>query len=418
MHWLQQRLQKLGQILGVFIALSMALPLLGRVELGIDRFFTQPEAQLLKGKRIALLINHTSRNSALQSTEDVFLKHANDYELTALFSPEHGLKGLFHAEEEVPDSKGRKGIPCYSLYGKQRRPTPAMLKGIDVIVCDLQDIGVRSYTYASTLFYVMEEAAKMGIEIIVLDRPNPLGGVVVDGPMLEDKCRSFIGYVNVPYCHGLTIGELAQFFNGEYQIGCKLKVIKMGGWERRMIFEETGIPWIPTSPNIPEPDSPLFYATTGILGVLNFVNIGGGINLPYKVVGAPWIDAEEFAYKLNAQKLPGVSFLPFHYRPFYGAMKGKDCHGVKILVRDRNIYQPLTVQYMLIGVLKSLYPKHVEAAIKNLKKTEKEIFCKANGNSKMLDLIEKEQYVAWLLIGYQAAQRQKYLSVRSKYLLY
>jgi uncharacterized protein YbbC (DUF1343 family) len=408
MNWLRKCL----------FSLVMVLPLWGKVELGVDRFFLDGGAQMLKGKRVALLINHTSRNAELKSTEEIFVENAKEFQIMALFSPEHGLKGLFHAEEEVPDSKSHKGVQCYSLFGKNRRPTAAMLKNIDAIVCDLQDIGVRSYTYASTLFYVMEEAAKKGIEVIVLDRPNPLGGLLVDGPMLEESWRSFIGYINVPYCHGLTIGELALLFNGEYQVGCKLKVIRLAGWDRRMTFQETGLPWIPTSPNIPEPDTPLFYATTGILGVLNFVNIGGGINLPYKIVGAPWIDGEEFAQKLNAQKLPGVSFVPFHYRPFYGAMKGKDCHGVKILVRDKRTYRPLSVQYMLIGVLKSLYPKQIEAAIKNLTKVGKEIFCKANGNSKMLDLIEKEQYVAWTLIGYQEAERQKYLSVRSKYLLY
>ncbi len=402
----------------LILCIVVSLPLLGKVELGIDRFFKEGGASALKGKKVALLINHTSRDGDLRSTEELFLQHQDGYEIVALFSPEHGLSGLFHAEEQVADMKSHKGLHCYSLFGKHRRPTPAMLKGVDVVICDLQDIGVRSYTYASTLFYVMEEAAKHGIEVIVLDRPNPLGGLLIDGPMLEEPYRSFIGYVNVPYCHGLTIGELARLFNGEYHVKCKLKVVKMKGWERSMTFEETKLPWIPTSPNIPEPDSPLFYASTGILGVLNFVNIGGGINLPYKIVGATWIDGEEFALKLNEQKLPGVTFAPFHYRPFFGAMKGKDCHGVKIIIRDRSVYRPLMVQYMLIGVLKSLYPKRFDEMVKNLKKVEKELFCKANGNGFMLDLLGKELYVAWPLIGYQENERQKYLIVRSKYMLY
>lgn len=403
-----------------WLLLVVALPLWGKVELGIDRFFAEGGDKALRGKKIALLVNHTSRNSHLVSTEELFVKHKKKglYQIVAIFAPEHGLHGLSHADEEVLDGKSKSGIPCFSLFGKQRRPTGKMLEGIDTLVCDLQDIGVRSYTYATTLFYCMEEAAKLGIEVIVLDRPNPLGGLLVDGPMLEEEFRSFIGYINVPYCHGLTLGELARFFNGEYQIGCKLKIVRMKGWQRIMTFEDTGLPWIPTSPNIPEPDSPLFYASTGILGYLSLLNLGGGINLPFKVIGAPWIDAENFAAKLNEQKLPGVQFAPFHYRPFYGSMKGKDCHGVKIVVRDRATYRPMNVQYMLLGVLKSLYPKKFEEALHHLKKTDKELFCKANGNSFMLELLNKEQYVAWPLIHYKEAEREKYLKVRANYLLY
>jgi uncharacterized protein YbbC (DUF1343 family) len=394
------------------------VPLWGKVDLGVDRFFREGGIEALKGKKVALLINHTSRNSELKGTEELFLSYKGSFEVVALFAPEHGLHGLHHAEEEVSDTKSHKGLTCYSLFGKQRRPTEKMLKGIDVIICDLQDIGVRSYTYATTLFYCMEEAAKRDIEVILLDRPNPLGGLLVDGPMLEKDLRSFIGYINVPYCHGMTLGELARYFNSEYHIGCKLRVVRMRGWERRMTFEQTELPWIPTSPNIPESDSPLYYASTGILGSLNIVNLGGGINLPFKVVGAPWIDAEVFAEKLNAQKLPGVHFLPFHYRPFYGAMKGKDCHGVKIVILDKAIYRPMMVQYMILGILKSLYPKKFEEAIHHLKKVDKELFCKANGNSFMLEVLSQQLYVAWPLIRYQESERQKFLIVRSKYLLY
>ncbi|MBS3904733.1 MAG: DUF1343 domain-containing protein [Simkania sp.] len=402
----------------LFACVTISSLLWGKVDLGVDCFFREGGDSFLQGKRVALLMNHTSYDSSLKSTEELFLEHANKYKLVALFAPEHGLHGLFHAEEAIVDSKSKHNIHCYSLFGKHRRPTEAMLKDVDVIVCDLQDIGVRSYTYVSTLFYVMEEAAKLGIEVVVLDRPNPLGGLLVDGPMLEEAWRSFIGYVNVPYCHGLTIGELARFFNGEYRIGCKLRVVKMRGWERKMTFEDTGLSWIPTSPNIPEPDTPLFYASTGILGVLNFVNIGGGINLPYKIVGAPWVNADELADKLNKQKLPGVVFVPFHYRPYYGAMKGKDCHGVQIVVRDKTAYRPLMVQYMMIGVLKSLYPHEFKQAVRSLKNVEKELFCKANGNRFMLDQLSQETYISWSLIGYQEGLRQKYLNVRSKYLLY
>jgi uncharacterized protein YbbC (DUF1343 family) len=304
------------------------------------------------------------------------------------------------------------------LHGDVRRPTAAMLKEIDLIIYDIQDIGVRSYTYATTLFYVMEEAAKKGIEVIVLDRPNPLGGLLVDGPMLEDKWRSFVGYLRTPYCHGMTIGELARFFNAEYQVGCKLRVVPMKGWKREMRFQDTGLEWVPTSPNIPESDTPLYYASTGILGALCVVNTGVGFTLPYKIVGAPWIDAENFAKRLNAQKVSGVHFLPFHFRPFYGSMKGKECHGVKIVVTDYNSYRPLTVQYLLIGMLKSLYPKTFKEKIKQLKPEARDLFCKANGNRVMWEWLQQEEYVAWKCVSYQQKEREEYLTRRQPYLMY
>ena len=389
-----------------------------KVQLGVDLFFKEGHAAALKGKRVGLITNHTGMDGSLRSTIELFKQHARDYCLAALFAPEHGIDGLAYAAEHVKDAKDKHGLPIYSLHGKTRRPTDKMLEGIDVLVYDIQDIGCRSYTYATTLYYAMEEAAKKGITVIVLDRPNPINGLLIDGPMLDPKWRSFIGYVNVPYCHGMTIGELAHFFNCEYGIGCDLKVISMKGWKRSMTFAETGLTWFPTSPYIPESDTPLFYATTGILGELSFVNLGGGYNLPFKVVGAPWIDGELFAQRLNAQNLPGVQFLPFHYRPFYGAHKGVDCHGIMIVVTNLETYRPLSVQYMILGLLKTLYPSQIAAHLAALDKNRRELFCKANGTDKILKIFEDEKYVAWKLIHFQKEERQKFISIRSKYLLY
>jgi uncharacterized protein YbbC (DUF1343 family) len=381
-------------------------------------FFSEGYATALKGKRVGLITNHTGVDGQLRPTRELFKQNAKDYRLAALFAPEHGIDGMAYAAEHVQDLKDKHGLPIYSLHGKTRRPTATMLKGLDVLVYDIQDIGCRSYTYATTLYYAMEEAAKKGIQVIVLDRPNPINGILVDGPMLSPKWRSFIGYVNVPYCHGMTIGELAQFFNTEYGIGCDLKVVPMRGWKRSMSFKDTGLSWLPTSPYIPESDTPIFYATTGILGELSFVNLGGGYNLPFKVVGAPWINAQVFSQQLNAQNLPGVRFLPFHYRPFYGAHKGLDCHGVMIVVSDLSVYQPLSVQYMLLGLLKTLYPKQIATHLATLDKSRRELFCKANGTDEILKIFEDEKYVAWKLIEYQKEARQKFNSIRSKYLLY
>lgn len=390
----------------------------GQIALGIDRFFSEGYADALKGKRVALVVNHTSVDSGLRKTEEIFAAQAKEFRLVALFTPEHGLDGQAYAEENVPHKKTVNGLPVHSLHGDVRRPTEAMLKGIDCIICDLQDIGVRSYTYTSTLFYVMEEAAKRGIQVIVLDRPNPLGGLLVDGPMLEDKWRSFIGYVHVPYCHGMTIGELARFFNKEYGINCRLTVVSMSGWKREMLFKDTGLQWIPTSPNIPEPDTPLFYASTGILASLCVVNTGVGFTLPYKIVGAPWIDADRFASRLNAQKLPGVKFVPYHFRPFYGSLKGQNCHGVKIIVVDNARYRPLAVQYVLIGTIKALYPKTFKERIKNLKAEARELFCKANGNQNMWDWLQQEEFSIGKFLSYQQKEREEFLSRRRPYLLY
>ena len=388
------------------------------IELGVDVFFKDDLIYELKGKRIGLVTNHTGVDSSMRSTIDLFKGCAPGIKLAALFAPEHGLTGHAYAFEEVAHNKDSSGIPIYSLHGTTRRPTDPMFAGIDVLVYDIQDIGCRTYTYTTTLFYVMEEAAKKGIPVIVLDRPNPINGVVVDGPMLEKKWRSYIGYINVPYCHGMTIGELARFFNDKYQIGCTLKVIGMRGWKRSMSFADTGLTWIPTSPYIPEADTPQFYATTGLLGELSLLNIGIGYTLPFKVVGAPWIKAKEFADKLNEQKLPGIFFMPFHYRPFYGAHKGKDCQGVMLVVTDPKTYRPVSSQYMMLGILKNLYPKHVMAKINSLDSSKKELFCKACGNDEMLSVLLKEKYVAWKLILFQKEEREEFLKERKKYLLY
>ncbi|MBA3816690.1 MAG: DUF1343 domain-containing protein [Parachlamydiaceae bacterium] len=378
----------------------------------------QEYAEKLKGKRIGLITNHTAVNGKMMSTADVFKKHADGkgYKLVALFAPEHGMNGTSYAEEMVEESKDVDGIPIYSLHGKTRRPTDVMLKEINLLVFDIQDIGSRSYTYISTLFYVMEEASKRKIPIVVLDRPNPITGLVVDGPLLEEKWRSFIGYINVPYCHGMTVGELARYFNSEYKIGCELEVVPMQGWRRWMSFQDTALPWIPTSPYIPESNTPFFYPTTGILGTLQLVNIGIGYTLPFKVVGAPWINAKLFAKSLNAQKFPGVHFEPFYYRPFYGRFAKQDCQGVLIVITEQVKFRPVTTQYLIIGILKSLYPKQFQDAIAAAK-ANKETICKVNGTEEVYRLITEEKNIVWKLHDVHLQERGAFLVLRKKYLI-
>ena len=389
----------------------------GAVDLGVDVFFSEGGVETLRGKRIGLITNHTGVNKDLTSTLDLFLRNQNVCQLMAIFAPEHGLLGETAAEREVKNRKIGK-VPVYSLYGATRRPTADMLKNIDVLVYDIQDVGSRSYTYASTLYYVMEEASKLNIAVIVLDRPNPLGGNLVDGPMLEESHRSFVGYIDVPYCHGMTIGELSRYFNSEYKIKCNLQVIAMKGWKRAMAFEDTGLFWIPSSPYIPEQDTPLFYATTGLIGGLSFLSIGIGYTLPFKVVGAPWISAQEFAKQLNAQDLPGVSFVPFHFTPQYGLYKGELCCGVLIRITNSAIYKPVRTQCFILGIVKSMYPEITEKKIAVLSDQKKEIFCKTIGGGEIFSILAKEKYPAWKMIECQSQKKQLYLEKRKKYLLY
>ena len=254
------------------------------------------------------------------------------------------------------------------------------------------------------------------MEVIVLDRPNPINGLTVDGPILEERWRSIVGYINVPYCHGMTVGELARFFNGEYRIGCNLKVIPMRGWKRNMRFQDTDLTWIPTSPNIPEASTPFYYPTTGILGELQIVNIGVGYTLPFKVVGAPWIDAQEFAKKLNAQKFPGVIFKPFYYQPFYGRFAKEECEGIMIVITDHHTYLPVSTQYLIIGILKSLYPKHFREAIAK-SQNRRDMFNKVNGTAKVYEIMTKEPFVVWKLKALHENERNRFLSTRKKYLI-
>jgi len=398
--------------------LLSSFSLFGVVELGVDVFFQDQYFNSLKGNRIGLITNHTGVNKNLQSTVELFKQKGMPFTFSAIFCPEHGLNGVAYAWEKVSHSAEVSGIPVYSLHGKTRRPTSKMLEGIDVLIYDIQDVGVRCYTYATTLYYAMEEAAKRGIQVIVLDRPNPMTGEVIDGVMLEDKWRSYVGYVNVPFCHGMTIGELAEFFNQEYHIKCDLKVIPMKGWTRGMSFQDTGLSWIPTSPHIPEADTPLYYATTGIIGELGLVNMGVGYSMPFKLIGAQWINANLLAEKLNAQKLPGVVFTPFHYRPFYGSFRAKNLHGVLIRITNPRTYKPCSVQFAILGILKSLYPSQVEPALKSIKPLQKTGFCKAMGTDEVFSILTNEKYVVWKLIGYQKIEREKFALKRQKYLLY
>jgi uncharacterized protein YbbC (DUF1343 family) len=323
----------------------------GQVLLGVDILKNMDYAPL-RGKRIGLVTNQTGVNSAGVRTRLV-LKSAPGVKLVALFTPEHGLDGTEPAGKYVASRFDRAtGVIAYSLYGPTRKPTPQMLAGIDVLVYDMQDIGSRSYTYISTMVKCMEAAGENNIEFMVLDRPNPLGGLRVEGPPIEQKWISFVGQLPVPYVHGMTAGELAKMANdrGWTEKRCRLSVIAMQGWQRHMLWQDTGLRWVPTSPNIPREDSPLYYDATGIIGELAGLDIGCGGPQPFELVSAKWIDARGFTAYLRSLNMPGVSFSEYSNGSFQGSRIRIDPRtnanlcalGIYMLAgidRGRNIFQ-------------------------------------------------------------------------------
>lgn len=332
-----------------------------KVLTGIDMLERQ-NFKPLQGKRIGLITNPTGVNRYLKSTIDI-LHDAPNVQLVALYGPEHGVRGDIYAGAKVQDQKDEKtGLPIFSLYGKTRKATKEMLRGIDALVYDIQDIGSRSFTFISTMGLAMEAAAENGIEFIVLDRPNPLGGLHVEGNVVEDDCVSFVSQFRIPYIYGLTCGELAKMLNGERMLAngvqCKLTVIKMKGWKRKMTFADTGLPWIASSPHIPQALTAWYYPTTGIVGELGYLSIGVGYTLPFQLFAASWIDAEELANAMNAQQMPGVTFRPIHLRPFYSTGKGEQLQGIQIHITNYKTVQLTPIQFVLMQEIARLYPEH------------------------------------------------------------
>ena len=327
------------------------------VKTGIEVLKAQ-RFELLEGKRVGLITNPTGVDDGLRSTVDI-LNEAPNVELVALFGPEHGVRGDAHAGDHVGNQTDPvTGLPVYSLYVKTRKPTPEMLRGIDVLVYDIQDIGCRSFTYISTMGEAMAAAAENGIEFVVLDRPNPLGGRKVEGPLVQDGFFSFVSQYRIPYVYGLTCGELAMLLNGEGMIGkpCNLHVVAMEGWKRDMVYEDTGLQWIPSSPHIPQAETAFFYPASGIVGDFGYLSIGVGYTIPFQMFAAEWIDAEQFADSLNALKLPGVIFRPIHVKPFYSVGQGKQLHGVQVHL-TKYPDAPLTdIQFYVMQEIARLYP--------------------------------------------------------------
>jgi uncharacterized protein YbbC (DUF1343 family)/CubicO group peptidase (beta-lactamase class C family) len=307
----------------------------------------------LNGLRIGLVTNQTGRDRAGRSTIDVLFK-AQNVKLVALFSPEHGIRGL--ADEKVSDTKDEQtGLPIYSLYGETRKPKPEQLKDLDALVYDIQDVGARFYTYISTLGNVIEEGGKAKLPVFILDRPNPINGVDVEGPITDADKLSFTAYHTIPVRHGMTVGELARLYNDERHFGADLRVIQNENWRRAMWFESTGLNWINPSPNMRSLTEAALYPGIGLLETTN-LSVGRGTDTPFEVIGAPWLDGQKLAANLNARRIPGVRFIPLRFKPNASVFKNEECSGVNIVITDRARFQSVLTGIEIAVALHSLFP--------------------------------------------------------------
>ena len=312
---------------------------------------------LLRGKRVGLVTNHTGRARDGATTIDLIFG-APEVKLVALFSPEHGIRGILDANVESSLDERTK-LPIHSLYGETRRPTAAMLDGLDTIVIDLQDIGARFYTYMTTMAYVMEEASKRGIGVVVLDRPNPVNGFQIEGPMLDASLLGFIGYLPMPIRHGMTLGELAMLFNAENKIGAALTVVQMRNWRRDDWFDNTGLPWINPSPNMRNLLQATLYPGIGAFEYSN-ISVGRGTDTPFEQIGAPWIDGVRFAEALNNRLVPGIRFYPVRFTPTASKYANEECQGVFMVVTDRAALRPVRVGVEIASMLSKMYGSRFE----------------------------------------------------------
>ena len=374
-----------------------------KVMTGID-ILTAENFSSLKGLRVGLITNHTGLDSRGQSTIDL-LRNAPGVKLKAIFSPEHGLSGK-HEGKMSEREHASAGPPVFNLYSNVRRPTGEMLKDLDALVFDMQDVGVRFYTYITTMGYAMEAAAKKGIAFYVLDRPNPINASLVQGPVMDNEFRSFTGYFPLPLRHGMTVGELARMFNAESKIGVELHVIRMSGYKRSDWFDETGLQWINPSPNLRSVTEAILYPGVAMVEGAN-VSVGRGTDTPFELFGAPWINASNLAAYLNSRNIRGVSFAPVDFVPKSNVYENKTCHGVRVTLSDRQALDAAAMGIEIIEALYRLHPRDFQI-------------------DKTLDLVGSRRVLQAVEAGWDSKSiehlwvntLEQFLSLRTKYLLY
>ncbi len=408
-----------------FISLSLiiltSVVIFAQVKPGIE-VLRDNAFDVLQGKRIGLITNPTGVDSKLNATPDI-LAAANGVELVAMFAPEHGIRGDIAAGASVSSSiDSATGVKVYSIYGKTKKPTQQMLAGIDALVYDIQDNGCRSYTFISTMGKAMEAAAQANIEFIVLDRPNPLGGLRVEGPVTDADCISFVSQYPIPYLYGLTPGELAQYLKGEGLIAgaenLKLTVVPMEGWTRNMAFNETGLPWILPSPHIPSDDTCLYYPATGIVGELAWISIGVGYTMPFKTFAAPWIDAGKLSQRLNNLNLPGISFRPIHYTPYYGIFKGTPVKGVEVFVNEPDAVQLTLVQFYVMQELHDMYASQSPLTPTTENKNNLKMFDNVVGTKQIRQVLINNNYKVSPILSIWNKDSQQFSEKKQHYHLY
>jgi len=389
--------------------LLLLLPVLtqaepGAVLTGID-ILERDNFQQLSGARIGLLTNHTGVTRDGRSSIRV-LNDAANVEVVRLFSPEHSLSGKLDIENIGDSQDASSGIPVVSLYGEVRRPTAAMLNDIDTIVFDIQDIGTRFYTYISTMGNAMIAAADNDVRFVVLDRPNPINGVDVAGPVLDDGLQSFTGFHTIAVRHGMTVGEIALLLKTELKLDLELQVVKISGWQRAHFFDDTGLTWINPSPNMRSLTEALLYPGIGLLETTN-LSVGRGTATPFEVFGAPWLDGELFAQELNALSLPGVTFDAIKFTPDASKFSGEQCGGIRITISKRKKFEPLTTGFAIARQLRLDY--------KGAWETDR--YLRLLGNAAALDALLSGQTVTEIKAAYQAGL-DKFIARRATFLLY
>jgi uncharacterized protein YbbC (DUF1343 family) len=400
-----------------------------KVRLGNEVLFESPELLArLKGKRVGLITNPSGVDSAFVSTIDKLAGHP-EIKLTALFAPEHGVRGAERAGEKVETRVDeRTGVTVHSLHGKdkkgrsQNKPRPSMLENVDILMYDIQDIGNRSYTYPGTMKLCMQAAAENGKEFWVLDRPNPMGGRLVSGNVADPAYLTLVGWAPVAYLSGLTPGELARWLNEETGIGCRLTVVPMQGWTRDMKWWDTGLPWIPTSTHMQTPEACWYIAMTGTFGELNVINEGVGYPLPFAYFGAPWMDPDRLAAELNREGLPGLVFRPAYYRPYYHVFKDKMCGGVQIHITDFDKVMPVEASMHIIAVIQRLYPEQEfldagAGAGPQKRRSRVAMFNKVMGTNKVRAALKAGKSGAEVTAMW-ARERDRFAREREKYFLY
>jgi uncharacterized protein YbbC (DUF1343 family) len=370
---------------------------------GIDVLEQQNFAPL-RGKRVGLITNHTGVTRDGRSTIDVLVR-APGVRLAALFSPEHGIRG--DRDEQIESGRdAATGLPIHSLYGQTLRPTDAMLEGLDALVFDMQDAGVRFYTYVTTMAYAMEAAARRGLPFFVLDRPNPIGGVRIEGPVLDGDKLSFTGYFPMPVRTAMTLGELARMFNAENKIGCELHVIALRDWRRADWFDATGLRWVNPSPNLRSLDAAALYPGLEILQAAD-VSVGRGTTRPFELFGAPWIRGAELAERLNSRNIPGMRFAPTELTPDSGLHAGERCQGATVEITDRSAIEAMRMGLEIAAALRELYPEQFDVAK----------ILSLLGNSGTIERLRRGETADSVVRSWDA-QLEAFRQMRAKYLLY